>query len=91
MHDTYDTYDTGGVLLRASDIKRKSPIKSILLLLYGILVVLFAYTVDIFDSLTVCGALAGLVTVQNPARGHVFWHGASAYAIYIWWYAMRIR
>ncbi|KAJ1415964.1 hypothetical protein B484DRAFT_157626 [Ochromonadaceae sp. CCMP2298] len=82
----------GGVLLRAADIKRNAPTtRTLLLAAYSLIVLAFALTVDVFDTLTLCGAAAGLVTLHNPARGHIFWHGASAYSIYIWWYALRTR
>ena len=82
----------GGALLRAIDIKRKAPrAKNGLLGVFFVLLALFGFLVGFTDDVTLCALLAGVVTVLNPARGHVFWHIASAYALYIWWYMLRIR
>lgn len=37
------------------------------------------------------GVAAGLITSIQLYRGHIFWHIASSYALYIWWYMLRIR
>jgi len=82
----------GGALLRAIDIKRKDPkVKNILLGVFFTLLALFGFLVGFVDDVTLCALVAGIVTVVNPARGHIFWHIASAYALYIWWYMLRIR
>ena len=43
------------------------------------------------SSVSIFGALAGLITSVQLYRGHIFWHFASSYAVYIWWYMLRIR
>jgi hypothetical protein len=35
------------------------------------------------------GLAAGCYVYQNPARGHIFWHFGSAYALFVWWYMYR--
>lgn len=82
----------GGALLRAIDIKRKAPkVKNILTAVYFVLLAGFGFLVGFVDDVTLCGIVAGTIVLINPARGHIFWHIASAYALYIWWYMLRIR
>jgi hypothetical protein len=82
----------GGALLRAIDVKRKAAqVKNSLLGVYFVLLAVFGFLVGFIDDATICALVAGVIVVLNPARGHIFWHISSAYALYIWWYMLRIR
>ena len=82
----------GGALLRAIDVKRKAAqVKMILFTVYFLLLALFGYLVGFTDDVTLCMIVAAAIVIANPARGHIFWHIASAYALFIWWYLLRIR
>jgi hypothetical protein len=82
----------GGALLRAIDVKRKVfSTKTLLIAAYFLFVAIFGVLVGFTDDSTICAIVAGALVAIYPARGHVFWHIASAYALYIWWYALRMR
>ena len=82
----------GGVLLRATDIKRKSLLmKTILVSVFFLITAVFTVFVDLPSIISIMGLIAGIVTLYEPYRGHVFWHIFSSYALFIWWYMLRLR
>jgi hypothetical protein len=82
----------GGALLRAIDVKRKEAnVKVTLTGIYFVLALIFGATVGYSDFSALCAIAAGVTVIVSPSKGHIFWHIASAYALYIWWYMLRIR
>lgn len=83
----------GGMVLRLADIKRTNP-KAFAWCLRGfffICVAPFGLVLGPSDPVLVGGLLAGVIVANFPARGHIFWHVGSAYALFIWWYLLRVR
>jgi hypothetical protein len=82
----------GGMLLRAADIKRKSP-GAFNNIMYGFCAVtaLVAFFLGVTDHIVICGVLFGIIVFKSPAKGHLCWHVASSYGLFVWWYLLRTR
>lgn len=81
-----------GVLLRAVDIKRKNfAVKKNLLTVYCLLTYLFGVFLGIDNYCVIVGAIVGVAVAVFPEKGHIIWHAFSSFALYIWWYMMRVR
>lgn len=83
----------GGVLLRLADIRRKNlkVFNNVLLAFFGITLFPFGYYLGYADIVILLGLAAGAVVAMYPARGHVVWHVATSFSLYIWWFSLRIR
>jgi hypothetical protein len=82
----------GAALLRAIDIKRHAPTAMRnLLAAYLVVLSVFAVALGPLDGVVLCGVVFGAVVVKWPEKGHIFWHFGSAFALYIWWYMLRVR
>lgn len=83
----------GGMLLRLADIKRKQPrfFSRTILAFYLLTLFPFGFFLGLYNGVIVFGAIAGAYVAYQPPRGHVLWHIASSFALYIWWYMLRTR
>lgn len=82
----------GGMILRLADIKRKSPLFLInTQRLYFFLLTIFGIFLGSTNYVVWIGAFFGILVVADPTKGHICWHFASSYALYIWWYMLRVR
>jgi len=82
----------GGALLRATDIKRKTLlVKRILVSVFFLITATFTIFFRLHNTISIMGLIAGIVTLYEPYRGHVFWHLSSSFALFIWWYMLRLR
>lgn len=82
----------GGALLRAVDVKRKvTATVSMLVVSYFLVLAIFWLLLGASDYTVLIGLVAGVVVAIYPERGHICWHAFSAYALFIWWYMLRLR
>lgn len=83
----------GGALCRLCDIKRAD--KQFFTWAWRALVFLtlvpFAYWIGLFNPVILVGLCACGLIYHDPSLGHVFWHFASAYALYEWWLILRTK
>jgi hypothetical protein len=81
------------MLLRAADVKRKQPVscQRLLLAFFAVTAVPFGLALGPWDPLILLGLAAGAVTGRAPQWGHVFWHLGSSYALFVWWFMLRLR
>jgi hypothetical protein len=81
-----------GVLLRAVDIKRKSPstARNLLVACVAWVCLCAAFLGPVNFVVLTCFAACGVV-LRSPDKGHIFWHLFSSFAIFQWWFLLKYR
>ena len=82
-----------GVFLRAADIKRKntSSFRTLLTLHFSLTLAMLLFLYQPLHSIAFPGLVFGLVVIMSPSKGHIFWHLASSFSLFIWWFMLRTR